>query len=122
MYLKGSVTAIEGKKEGGRERKRQVFHLVVHSSDDHYDQNWARTKPGTRTFFQVSQVLAGTQAAAPSSTTLSSQDSNRCPYRIPMLRQQLNVLCHSTGPSQTKFKNFKSIRRMQPNFPRDPSC
>lgn len=37
------------------EREREIFHVLFHSPNGCHDQSWARLKPGTMSFFQMSQ-------------------------------------------------------------------
>lgn len=45
----------------GKDRKREIFHLLVHFPDGYSGQRWAWLKPGARNFIQVSHMGARAQ-------------------------------------------------------------
>lgn len=80
------------KKEGGkkeerkRERKRmRIFHFLVFTPDDHSDQQWYRLRPRTRSYIQVSMLVAWAQIPAPSSTV----EKQRCESKLEQWEHEL---------------------------------
>ena len=45
----------------GGETERKIFHLMIHSPSDHNSWSCTGLKPGTRNFFQISHMGAGSQ-------------------------------------------------------------
>lgn len=92
-----------------RERDRDIFYSLVHSSNSHNDWSWVGLEPGARSFLRVSQAGVGTQVLGPSSAVFSrlirdlhwkwsSWDSNQNhPYGMPELQVQLDLLRQSAG-------------------------
>lgn len=95
------------------ESKRDAFHLLIHSPVSFNGQGWARSKPGTRAFFWVSQM----GSRDPNSWAIfhyfprlsvgswigSGAAETQHPNGMWCYKQQLNLLSHSAGISLPGF-------------------
>lgn len=88
--------------ERAKQRKREVFHPLVQSSDCHSSGDWAPPMLGSRSFISVSIIGAGVQALGTpylrGGSAVDYLELELVPYwGYKPNRQQIYLLCHSTG-------------------------